>query len=460
MSDAEWQKIYNTAVDKAVSALKSLLEKWYPRVPLHSSWSKDNLKVDGDTGYYTSSRNETWPDGRRPSFVITFDYLEPVPPKNAPPVPGSDNWWSNTRWGGWMYTTWGSWSSGYELPAPALFRYKYYWWDKDIREMNWQSYSYRDSRVYVPKGTGVYKKSVDVRYYDPKWMDNIPVVEAQPMFLEQYSFVPTEGSFGYLKKEIVPGYLLCVERKQRPLLNVATQPVEVRAKCGYVDIRNAAQGSRWYGVWREWCWRPSTGWQYIGETISPSTRGLSDRTAVWELSFKYSHTVSGSNPANFPASWTNRWGGGAPSLYWTSTKTFKARVEGMADLKEYHNNNYYYYDNDEVTYIPAVDYVSMDPVINLPGVPSLAPGESKWIVSSDKTAAVRFWKSPIRSKYTWESWDVFQNRVLNEISTNIILPLLSSQEEAAFKDGGRFVMTPTFTAGQGGVVAGAQKKLI
>lgn len=84
MSDDEWQKIYNTAVDKAVSALKSLFEKWYPKVPLHSSWSKDNLKVDGDTGYYTSSRNETWPDGRRPSFVITFDHLEPVPPKKCP----------------------------------------------------------------------------------------------------------------------------------------------------------------------------------------------------------------------------------------------------------------------------------------------------------------------------------------------------------------------------------------
>lgn len=315
--------------------------------------------------------------------------------------------------------------------------------------MNWQSYSYRDSRVYVPKGTGVYKSRVDVYYYDPEWMNIIPVVEAQPMFLEQYSFVPTEGSFGYLKKEIVPGYLLCVERKQRPLLNVATQPVEVRAKCGYIDARDG----KMCGVWREWCWSPSTGWQYIEETISPYTSGLKNDTTVWELSFKYSHTVSGSNPANFPASWTNRWGGDAPSLYWTSAKTLKVKVEGMADLKEYYNNK-------KVTYIPAVDYVSVDPVITLPGVPSLAPGESKWIVSSDKTAAVRFWKTPIRSRYTCESWDVFQNRVLNEINTNIILPLLSSQEEAAFNNGGRFVMTPTFTAGQGGVAAGAQKKLI
>lgn len=466
-SDQEWNNFVQKFQNNATTALKRVFSTWYPKVPFLCSWWDDYLYVDGNTGYYYFSYDKKgWPNGQRPSFVIQFDYLEPVPPSTLPPgaksleeIYGPWYWMANITYGGWLYTTEGSYSHGVELPAPVLSSYRrtYYRGESTISEFNYQSYSAKErddddyDTVYVPEGTGIRINGTDVRYYDPRyWMDILPVLDARPLFVEWYTFVPTQGDIGYLKKDVVPGYLLQVSREHRPVLNTLTQPVEVRAKCGYVDWRN----NSYKGVWREWRWTPDSEWQFLGETLG-STSGLSSNKAVWELTFNYSHTVSGNNPTDFAVSWTGSWGG-VPSLYWPGKDTLNAKIAAMADWKTIEHYNPYYerYDTERV---PCIDYLNVDPVISLPAVPTLAPNEqSKWLASCNKTASVRFWKTPTK----YEGWDSYQNRVLNEIVTNIIQPIFSSQEEAVFNNGGKFVITPTFKTGEGGIVNGAIKALI
>lgn len=448
-TDDRWRAYKTAAETNARRTLSALFAKWYPKVPYRGGWGRESVYADGITGEYYGTKLPS----PNPQFYVEFRLIEPVPPSGTPRPPG---WpWSNTRYGGWLYTTRGPWSSGFELTAPVLFRYNL---RDPIPEFNYQSYSARDRDgdvdvVHVPRGTGIHRRA-DVNYYDRRWMDNLPVLESRSMFVEQRRFVATDGQFGYLKKEAVPGYLLWVDVKQRPVLDVATQPAEVRARCGYVDRRDGADR----GVWREWRWTPEAGWEYRDETVG-QTRGLSRETAVWELTFGYGHTVSGSNPTDFPVSWTGRWGG-TPSLYWPGTDTLRAKIADMAD-KERVETHDRWGRVIKVEYVPRVDYVNVDAAIPLPGVPSLAArDESKQLASCEKTANARFWKSPIRNRRTHESWDTFQNRVLGEIASNIIRPVLSSQEEAVFNGGGRFVMTPTFEAGKGGVIGGAQRYLV
>lgn len=462
-TDQEWQAYLAAVRNNAGKTLTALFARWYPKVPFWCAWWDDSLLVDADTGYYTSSYKPEWPSGR-PSLTVRFRYLEPVPPSTLPPGAKSlaeiyGPWWwlANVRYGGWLYQTSGSWSNGYELPAPVLTSYGYRWNDP-IWEGNYRRYSVRErdgdtDDVYVPDGTGVYRSHADPRYYDTDWMDVIPVVEATPMFIEKYTFVATDGNFGYLKKDVVPGYLLESDNKDRPVLNVVTQPIEIRARCGYADWRSGYNGYR--DIWREWRWTPSTGWQYLGETVSSSSRlTLSRETAVWELTFNYNSIINGNNPEEFQISWTGIWGG-VPSLYWPGADTFRAVIASMADWEQ--RTYYSYYDWEEKTEsYPRVDYVNVDSNISLPVMPSLGPRESKWFASYEKNASTRFYKSPNR----YESWDAYQNRVLGEIVSKVIQSIFGSQEEAVFNGGGRFVMTPTFKTGEGGIVCGAQKYLV
>ncbi|MDI6710464.1 MAG: hypothetical protein QME76_07230 [Bacillota bacterium] len=450
----QWNNFVQKFQSNATTALKEVFSKWYPKVPFLDAWGDESLYVDGDTGYYCKS----WPNGRKPDFVISFSYLEPVPPSNAPPAYPPSWWWANIRWGGWLYTTGGPRSHGSELTAPILFRYGYDV-SNPIWEGNYRSYSVTShgetDTVYAPRGTGIQRNHTDVRYFDLDWMDIVPVVQARPMFIDQYRFIATDGNFGYLKKDTVPGYLLWIDTYDRPILNVVTQPVEVRAtwyRYGGVDASGV------FYVCRKWLWTPS-GWQFQGESVDRTRRSLSGDKSVWTLSFMYNHTVNGNNPTDFPAAFTGIYGG-TPSLYWSGSDVFKARVASMADtIKKGH----YDYSKDRYVvdgYVPQVDYLNCDPIIPFSGVPTLAPDESKWLLTSSRNADTQFWASRRSGRPYYESWETFENRMLNEIATNVIQPVFASQEEAVFNGGGKFVMTPTFKAGQGGIVSGAQKVII
>ncbi|MGB9781871.1 MAG: hypothetical protein ACPLXA_02755 [Moorellaceae bacterium] len=434
-SNEKWQAYIAAVKNNATQALAALFAKWYPKIPFWDAWwDEPYLYADADTGYY--SEGSSFPT--TPKLKVRFEFLEPVPPSTLPPGVSEPNWWANVRYGGWRYVDdGGPRCSGVYLPAPVLTGFGY---DKayPIWEGNYREYSVKDDDVTVPAGTAVYIRHTDPRYYDTDWMDIIPVVEAKPMFVEKYTFVATEGNFGYLKKDTVPGYLLAVDVKDRPTLNVATQPLEVRARCG----RAVRSLGTYKEVWREWSWTPSSGWQYLGETEkTPSS--LSDSVATWELHIKYNHIVSGKNPEEFTVSFKNS-SGGTPSLYWPGASTLQSEIEAMADQVTKSGKSY-----------ARVDYVNVESTIALPGVPSLGPEETKWLVSYEREAGARFYKTPKKS----ESWNAFQDRVLGEIASKILQPIFG-QEEAVFDGGGKFVMTPTFKTGEGGIVCGAQKYLV
>lgn len=443
MSDTEWQVIYSKAVNKAISALKPLFEKWYPKIPFWCIWWDDSyLMVDGETGEYTASGR--WPDGREPSFYITFRYLEPVPPRDAPPPPGSQYWWSNTRWGGWLYTTGGAYAYGSELTAPVLFSYPY---SRGIEEFNYDTYYCKDTVFAVPEGTGLYHRTTDVDYYDPDgWMRYLPVVNARPAFVEWYNFVPTQGDFGYLTKETVPGYLVWVSTETRPVLNTTTQPVEVNVTWRCKGYLVAPTYSTEVDVYRKWRWTPQSGWQFVEQFPSDSRITLLENLhhSVWTLEFKYNHTVSGNNPNEFPVSWKDRWmGEHPPTLYWAGVEALRTKIASMASKDDEGN--------------PQVNYVNIDPLIPLSKVPFLeANVQSKWVAFCEKSGSTEF----MRERPANESWESFEARTLAEIVDNIVRPVLSSQEETAFDYGGQFVMEPTFETGKGGVIGGAQKCLI
>ena len=431
MSNEEWQKVYNTAVNKAVSALKSLFEKWYPKVPFWCVWWDDPyLKVNGETGEYITYDN--WPGGREPSFRITFQYLEPVPPRNAPPPPDSQYWWIDRRWCGWLYTAGGAYAYGSQLTAPVLFSYPY---SRGIEEFNFTTYtcSERDggtSSFVVPAGTGIYDRTTDLRYYDPDgWMRYLPVVRAQPMFVEWYRFVPTQGDFGYLTKEVVPGYQLWVDTETRPVLSVATQPIEVSVDWWCWAHVSSGRSSGIAQFHRYWRWTPQSGWQFLGQSHESATPISDQRDSRWKVTVRYAHRVTGSNPNDFPVLWRAQWGNSPPALYWP----------GAQALREKGNN------------------VSVDPLIPLSGNPYLGANEqNKLIASCEKTASLEL----ARERQRGESFESFESRVLSEVVSGIVQPVFSSQEEAVFEGGGRFAIVPTFEPGRGGVIGGAQKYLI
>lgn len=446
MSDAEWQVIYNTAVNKAVSALKPLFEKWYPKIPFMCIWWSDDeeLQVDGVTGYYRfSDDNQGWPDGHSPTFQIDFRYLEPVPPNNAPPAPGSQYWWSNSRWGGWLYTTSGASSRGVELSAPIIQGYPDYPYER-----NWTTVSYKGDTVEVGRGTYVYHRNADVDYYDTDWMDELPVVWARPMFIEKYLFVPTQGDVGYLTRQTVPGYLLWVDTEDRPVLKTSTQPIEISAQCNYVDWYE----DDYYKLTKQWKWTPTAGWQYIG-TIKGNRSGYSkNQRAIWNVTIKTNHIVTGNNPNNFPGTWMPSWGG-TLNFYWSKTSDIQTELTALADTVE---ERVRVHGDYEYVTVPLVDSISVDGWISGPSSVTLAANESKFICSTDKTFSIQFRRRP-RGHY--ESWGESQQNVLNEISNNII-PLLSGDEETVFNENTVFVLGKTFKPGEGGVICGAQRKLI
>ncbi|APC08605.1 hypothetical protein [Neomoorella thermoacetica] len=455
-SDSEWQQYKEQNINKAVSELKFLFRKWYPQIPHWDPWWKDPyLQVNGDTGEYKTYGN--WPNNRQPSFVVTFTSIYPVPPSNAPPAPGSQSWWSNTSWGGWMYTTRGPYSSGYELSAPALVSYdgNYY---GNIPELNWSSYY---MNAYAGTGTFITIRATDPQYYFPggsDWMNIFPVLRAYPLFTEKYTFISTGGDFGYLKKDTAPGYVLYVDYGARPVVNRATRPLEITATCQTIEWRQAGTygGEGYYAVTRNYRWTPAAGWQALGESLGNRTFYNSyGYDQHWSLQVRYAHTITAANSRDFPVTWRRPYGGGM-SFYWENADRLKAALTGLASVEQVWVPEHYDPGKDEwvdghYEARPMVQSIAVDP--NIPGSPgpiSLGPGETKYVTDAEQAASIQFIYKP---RY----YPDFTS-VLNMINTNV-LPILNGQGEAVFSGDTVFDLGSTFQPGSGGVICGAQMKL-
>jgi hypothetical protein len=409
MSDADWQKVVDRATSNATTTLKKLFRTWYPRVPFWCAWRRDQMRVNGDTGQVYGTQ---WPGER--NFVVSFGHLEPVPPSSAPRPPGYP--WASTKWGGWLYTTNAPGSSGAELPAPVLLvnscseqNYTTIWWGGE-------------PEAHVGQGTYITRYSSDPRYYDPQgWMRDLPVLRARPLFVEKYSFVPVEGDWGVLKKDVVPGYVLWASTASRPALTYSTQPVEITAswKCWGMQTVQVNPNYSYGGsveITRTWRWAPESGWTFVGQ--SPSSHGNVTVTLPpygsgirWTASVRFGQTVTGSNPADFPVSWANRWGSGV-SLF--------------------------------------------APAVSLPEPVRLAAGETKFVWSGERSGSVELSADWRRG----ETVDSFESRVLAQVLAEAQRRFFSGQGDVVFGSGVKFAMTPTFEDGKGGVVCGSQKHLV
>jgi hypothetical protein len=280
-------------------------------------------------------------------------------------------------------------------------------------------------------------------------MNNLPVVKAEPIFIDQYTFVPTDGNnIGYLQKNTVPGYYLYVSDEERPTISINTQPTEIDVTCDYA-LKNYSDYN-YYLYEDAWIWKPSTGWQnqYSGKLIKQlnlnrvSDYNLYTNNTIWNISFKYNQIVSGNNPDDFSVNWSN------PNLYWTSSVDVKNAILNMANGQDV-----------SPTYNSTVNSFSgINSTITLSSAPSLAANEAKWFASNDNTISVNFTRSKCANAEHGLDIGLHaeEQQVLNEIANNII-PKLSTTEEAAFVNEFTFNITPTFQAGIGGVVSGAQK---
>lgn len=481
-SDEEWEKIVATAHDKAQAALKPLFEKWYPKVPFWSAWWEDPyLRVDGETGYYITTRKENWPGGRRPSFTITFYYLEPTPPSKLPPGAKSlqdlygPYWWlMNVRYGGWLYDTYGPYSYGSELPAPTLTGYIV---PDGIDEENYTSVSYKDDSVQVPRGAYIYRSRSDVRYYDPDgWMEELFVLRARPVFFEKYTFVSTQGDFGYLKKDAVPGYLLWVEDEDRPYIKDESAVREINVS---FDGVNGLKGS--------YRWTPSVGWQQVHQSSTSSKSG------TWNVEVKYNTTLTAINPNDFPVQWKGsgtlystfvqdpnthslliRWSGldwGNPDVYEENEYDYALRdyiqngkTRYLEDaLLSFADIGYKFYDKERIDRYTDKYYWNAYPrvysynfdhslPVDLTEI-NLGPNETRVVWSGDRTSSVSFTR--VREN---ENISDLLNQISGSVQT--VFQNASRNPEVAFPAGTVFTMGKTFKPGEGGVICGAQKVLV
>lgn len=449
--------------DSDVQRLISILRKYFTprRFPddLTTPGSKHSLYIDVGT------------------YEIRFDNLYPVP---DPLIQGTKFKTSMSFFdvlAGWLDTGSGGYTHGYELSGPAVVSYT-------GGECNYTDVHVGEKDVSVPIGTYIAKRSTDVRYYDNDWMKNLPVVEAEPIFIDQYKFIPVNGSnIGYLTKTTVPGYRLRVVIEDRPTINITTQPTEIDVT--YYDPHGNQTITKW---------TPSAGWQLIQNNIP------SDEDSIrCQISIRYKQVVTGNNPNDFAVKWTNssnnpptlHWLSGndvrntlcelgmtyyftrinkylnpisvAPSMHWASFEDFEEKLidRWFSDpIEERQSVNYLENNLQNI----SNQIGNMD--LHLSNIITLEANEIKNIASFDKTITLNMpeiFLYKVRVKGRYDSYPAHLDDVITLVEStlnNDVIPKLSATEEASFVNGGKFYITPTFKAGSGGVISGAEKYFI
>ncbi|RDV82337.1 hypothetical protein [Ammonifex thiophilus] len=455
MSDEEWQRHLALLRDNATTTLRRLFQTWYPKVPFWCSWwsPREELIADAKTGETFGSQDKgSYEKISRLDFYVRFCALEPEPPRMPPPG-------INVRYGGWRYTTEGAWSDGFDLPAPVLVGFRagdYRWQDEEAPEFNFTHYSVQcrggdtDSAV-VPRGTAMppYVTRTDPRYYDPEgWMYWLPVLRAEPVFTDKFTFVATQGNAGYLKKEAIPGYLLFVDAEGRPVPSIVNRPTGARAE--WEGVAYLSEENQWGNLWRvrrSWSWDPGYGWRLLGEQREPVYpswwNSRQAGKATWRVTLEYDQAVQVANPMDVPVAYGSSWSwredkpAGAPRFYWPGAEGLRA---ALAPLSAWEGGS------------PTLA-AGIDPVIPAAGVVRVGAKETAWVASAHKAAIASFKRN---------SWNPLEDEraVLAALESQALRGQLSAPGEAAFVDGCHFAITPTFKPGSPGVISGAKRVLV
>ena len=420
-----------TAKQKATTALESVFNKWgIKNVPFFSIWwykGVNWLSVNGDTGDWREYRNWTYyypngePDpGWNPCFEINFAQMEPCPSGQVQ-SPGD----------GWLYKNDGANSYGSTLTAPALVKYGTGY---DLNQQNING-------AWVPSGTG-FSANNDVRYYDTGWMNILPVYVAKPMFIERYSFVSTAGDYGYLTKEVVPGYKFYVSVQQRPTLNASLRPLEITANVSDYYIKH--DDNLWYKTVSSWKWTSNTGWQMLSEYPVGSGQvfwGCEHYRPRYDTTIKCAQTFSCYNPTEYTVKWSDGsavWGN--PLRFYWESESLENALKGQGEGS-----------------------TSFDRVISTgaPESPSINPGQTNIIYSATTQGTASILKGE-RSTCDWGGNEGTRNMILSGLSdiSNVTLPHINTDREATLMETAVFKIMGTFLPGEGGLIDGAKKNMI
>ena len=144
---------------------------------------------------------------------------------------------------------------------------------------------------YIPAGTFEEHGFTQVGCFDPRWMDAIPVIKTNPMFIEKYNFIKTNGNEGYLEKTFVPGVNFYRSLISRPTVNWEKQVQKI----------TATQVISKYGKGQEHCvyeWTKKDGWITKEDTTTLPISGL----ISWGVEAEYNNVVIAKNPNDVPVS--------------------------------------------------------------------------------------------------------------------------------------------------------------
>gem|GEM_PF-6526503 len=322
----------------ATQDLQNLFNRWGIKPPHFSVWNNNETKfIDRNTGAITTDYRN----------YIGFDYNEPHTPN------------------GWEYSGRSiPASTGFDLYSGAVAQFN----GQNTRELNWVTLS--NSGFWVGDGTYMRNSVTDPNYYDPDgWMKNIPVLKSEPVFIEKYSFIETEGVSGYITKSVEPGLRTWVENEPRPVINIVSEPVEMNIRYRqYSDSQ-----------WHQYKWTPGNGLQNLGATTNYSWPFISDGTTNWHVEVKYTQSITGENTGDYKIQWGET--GSAISICWVNSSELRDKFAALAGTMSSGCGG---------VEVPMLDEVSI-PLAGTVPAPVIMPNTTKALSAPAlKTATIRF----------------------------------------------------------------------
>ena len=220
-------------IEDIEAILKPLFGNWGFKVPLlHNPFGKDTLQIGGAT--FTYIRPQAWiHSNQKPSYGAA------------------------------------------EFTAPIIT-------DRADIEHNYvKAYGKFDE----PAGTFEEHGYTQFGCYDLKWMNVIPVMKTNPMFIEKYTFTKTNGNEGYLTKTFVPGIHMYRGYINRPTVNWERRLQKITATQNIIKYGKGSEHITYE-------WTENDGWIIKEDTTSSGPGVISWENVIAE----YKNIVTANNP--------------------------------------------------------------------------------------------------------------------------------------------------------------------
>lgn len=228
-------------IEDIEAILKPLFGNWGFKVPLlHNPFGKDTLQIGGAT--FTYIRPQAWiHSNQKPSYGAA------------------------------------------EFTAPIIT-------DRADIEHNYvKAYGKFDE----PAGTFEEHGYTQFGCYDLKWMNVIPVMKTNPMFIEKYTFTKTNGNEGYLTKTFVPGIHMYRGYINRPTVNWERRLQKITATQNIIKYGKGSEHITYE-------WTENDGWLIKEDITDPSIKYT--QSSWKDVTAEYKNIVTANNPNSAPVS--------------------------------------------------------------------------------------------------------------------------------------------------------------